>query len=145
MKLLLNPLYGRFEVKQNNYATINPIAPAVWIETTKNCDAGVMVGDFVYVDPINFNGVIKNIDNTPDYPTIGIVIAKPTTTTARVALYGEIVAFTGLNQADYVFLDIDGTATSVPPTTDYVQILGYATGTDRMILNPQITRTRRAV
>jgi hypothetical protein len=144
MKIFLNPLYGRFEIKQNNYATINPIAPAVWIEVTKNCDPSIAVGDFVYVDPINVDFVIKNIDNTPDYPTIGVVIAKPSTTTCRVALYGEIAMFTGLTQADYVFLSTTGTATSVPPTTDYVQILGYATTPTKMILNPQILRARRA-
>lgn len=143
MRFRFNPLSSRFEIKE--YPLAYPTGPSVWVETLKTCDAGVAVGDFVYVDPVTANKVIKNVDNLPDYPTIGVVVSKPTATTCKVALYGEITGFTGLTQADYVFLSTTGTATSVPPTTDYVQILGYATGSDRMILNPQILRTRRAV
>lgn len=140
MRFLFNPLSHRFEIKQ----TASASAPA-WIDVLRDCDAAVAIGDFVYVDPVVVNKVVKNTDNAPDYPTIGAVTLKPTATTCRVRLYGEVTGMSGLTQADYVFLSITGTATSVPPTTDYVQILGYALSSTTMIVNPQILRTRRAV
>lgn len=146
MKLLFNPITARFEVKQEfDITSVPPIAPVVWEEETFDCDVGVAVGDFVYIDPINANTVIKNIDNTPDQPTIGIVINKPTTTTCRVAFSAEITGFSGLTQGQQVFLSTSGSLTSVPPTTNYVQMLGYALSPSKIKLEPYILRARRAV
>jgi hypothetical protein len=143
MRFRFNPLSADFEIKEFPTSAL-PIAPAVWVDTTKICDVSAAVGDFVYIDPAVANKVLVNTDNVIDYPTIGIIIAKITSTLCRVALYGEITGFAGLTQADYVFLSPTGDASTSHPAAGYIQILGYATGPDRMILNPQILRTKRA-
>ncbi|NJO65527.1 MAG: hypothetical protein HC836_47765 [Richelia sp. RM2_1_2] len=146
MKIRFNALYARFEIKQeiDTSPAVPPIALNVWEELPFNCAPTDAIGDFVYIDPINADTVIKNTDNTPNQPTIGIIIAKPTTTTCRVALNAEITGFSGLTQGQQVFLSTGGGLTSVPPATAYVQMLGYALSPTRIKLEPYILRARRA-
>lgn len=145
MKLLFNPTSARFEVKQEFEGTsVPPIAPIVWEEMIFNCLSTVGVGDFVYVDPVNADTVIENVDNIPHFPTIGIVIAKPSATTCRVAIDAVITGFSGLVQGRQVFLSTIGGLTSTPPSTNYVQMLGYALSATKIRLHPEIVRARRA-
>lgn len=140
-KLRLNPVTGRLQlvdVASSNADQSNLVV------SSKFCDASLMVGDFVYLSDTVPNKVLKNDDNMPDSPTIGIVLSKTSPTVCKIALYGDIDNLSGLDMSKEVFLGTLGEATPNPPPTDYLQILGIATSPTTMFLNPQIQRLRRA-
>jgi hypothetical protein len=142
VKIRINPANGRLETKDS--ATITP-GPANNInEVQRTCDSSANVNDLVYNDPINANKVLVNTDNIVVWPTIGIIKSKSNPTTCIVLLYGPITGQVGLTKDKYLFLGIDGKFTAVPPTTDYVQILGTATSSTTAYFWPQINRMQRA-
>lgn len=135
MRVRFNALHACFElVPESTQADTNII---------KNCDASVAVGDIVYESTIADNTVVTTVDNTNLAPAIGVVVAKPTATTATVQTYGEYSGASGLQRGEKVFLSTSGNFTSTPPNTDYVQTLGFALSPTSVFINPNYVRVKR--
>lgn len=98
-----------------------------------DCAASVAVDDLVYQSGATDNLAVTAVDNTTLQPIVGIVIAKPTTTTCVVQVKG-IVAFT--ISRGRVFLSATGTPTITAPVAGYIQDIGWACGAGRMEINP---------
>lgn len=138
MKFFYNPLTAKFEVKEDAASSSSNVT------VTRNCDAGLNVGDFVLESLTTINFVEKCVDNTSIAPCIGVVESKPTATTCIVKQYGIQAGFSGLTMGKHVFLSVTGGVTNTAPATDYIQILGVATSATQVLINVQILRMKRA-
>jgi len=108
------------------------------------CDASAATGDFVRASATIAGGVDVASNNAIKRPVIGLILSKPTTTTAEILLLGKASGFSGLTQGDTVFLSSTGTATTTAPGgSGYLQILGAATNTTEIIFSPQLRVVRR--
>ncbi len=99
-----------------------------------DCPATVSMLDTVYISAANTVDKASALDNTK--PAIGIVIAKPTPTTATVRWYGEIGGFVGLvSGATYFLGTIAGAIADVAPVGlgNIVQRLGVARNTTTLL------------
>lgn len=121
------------------------VAQLVQARKQKNmiCVPTVEVGDFVYLHPSNPNQVVTAEDNNTITPIIGLVIAKPTATDARVLINGIITLDTVLPNGDF-FLGVSGGIAIAPPTENYIQRLGYAFGDGVIDFSPGPTRVKRS-
>jgi hypothetical protein len=110
-----------------------------------DCALTVSVGDVVYPSISVDNFVISNTDNTVIIPSIGIVVSKPTSTTCGVQLYGPCsLIISGIDRAKKVFLATDGTLTTTPPTTGYLQKIGFSYEQNRVFIDPYEVRVKRS-
>jgi len=137
--LKLNPATGELET------VLNPeeVVSVKKIEITRNCDAGLSIGDFVFESLSIDNYVEKAVDNTSIAPVIGIVISKPTSTSATIVVLGLVGGFSGLTKGKNVFLSTLGEATNVLVTSGYHQVLGYAESATEVFIRPQLMRVKR--
>ena len=71
---------------------------------------------------------------------VGVVVAKPTTTTATIAYEGEVGGFVGLTPAATYFLGTAGGITATPPSTVglYLRRLGVALNSSTLLFDPGI-------
>ncbi len=83
-----------------------------------NCPTTVLIRDMVYLTASDaIDGA--NASDASKRPAIGMVMSKPTPTTAIVQYYGEVGGFTGLTSGDSLFLaETDGQITSTAPSAD---------------------------
>lgn len=99
--------------------------------------AGVAVGDLVYVTGAF---AADRADNTSlgTTPAVGVVIVKPTGTTATVAYVGEVAVFAGLTPGAVYYLGLLGALTTTAPGTpgNVVQRVGVAADGTTLLLNP---------
>lgn len=139
VKYIINPFTGNFDAVQvkDNISTQT-------IVVLRNCSISDSIGNLVVESNSLSNGVDSITDNTDVRPVIGIIIEKPTTTTCKVLLQGTLSGFSGLNKANKVFLNIDGTVTSTVVTTGYLQCLGTSIDADVINFNPQLNRVKRS-
>jgi len=108
------------------------------------CDAGAAVGDFVRASATISGGVDVAADNTIKRPVIGLILTKPTATTATVLLIGKATGFSGLTQGATLFLSASGGLTTTPPAgAGYVQIIAVAIAPDTVVFSPQLRVVRR--
>ena len=134
VKYIFNPF-------SENFDAVNTHSKAV--SDLRNCLTSVAVGDIVMESNIITNGVDSTIDNNDVRPAIGIVINKPSTTTCEVLFVGTVGGFTGLSKGMKIYLDTDGTITSVAVSSGYLQCLGTARDADTVDFNPQLNRVKR--
>lgn len=108
-------------------------------EKLMNVLATVNVGDAVFQDytQVNFARTFPNNDSPS--PFIGVVIEKPTTTTAVVQLQGLIS--TALPQGT-VFMSLTGDFQIGYPASGKWQRMGYSFGDGTMWLEPEKRRIR---
>lgn len=88
----------------------------------------VTVGQVVRVTTAD-NADVADADTTATVPVVGIVISKPTTTTAIVRYVGEVTGLAGLTAGSVYFLSTTaGAITATPPATtgNVVQKIGVA-------------------
>jgi hypothetical protein len=137
MKVTFNPLHGCFETVSDSSEQ------SVSIVITRPCDVGAAIGDIVHEDLVTDDLVTVNTDNTIVAPSIGVIIAKPTSTTADVLMYGEYDGASSLVKGKKVFLSSSGVFTSTPPLTNYVQSLGFAISATKLFINPEYVRVKR--
>lgn len=135
-KFRFNPLTGEFDL-------VEPKDDAFGISLEFDTDASTAIGDIVKESLTVDNKVETSIDNTSDNRAIGVVIDKPSITTALVKVLGQVDGFSGLTKGREIFLHTTGGITSVPPLTGYVQLMGYATSATEIFLEPGNTRMKR--
>lgn len=123
---------------------IRPITKAKTVQDTLICDVSASVGDLVRASDTIPDGVDVAVDNSEKRPVIGLILNKPTTTSAEILFLGLVNGFSGLTQGATLFLSATGTVTStVPPGAGYVQILGSAVDPTKILLSPQLRVVRR--
>jgi len=101
---------------------------------TYNCPTTVSVNDAVYLT--SADNVDKANANTKE-PVIGLVCAKPTTTSATIQYYGELTGYSSLSTGStYYLATSDGGITNIPPSSvgSVVQRLGFARNTTTLVI-----------
>ena len=98
-----------------------------------NCEASAMPGDRVRIDTTTPNKVLVAVDNLTKDPVIGVIKVKIGTTKCDVYLRGIITR--SLPQGR-LYLSALGDFTNTPPTSDYLQTLGYSFGNGKINLDP---------
>lgn len=108
------------------------------------CPSSLIVGDVVYISGDksgSFFTVDKvDITTTTKMPAIGVIITKPTSTTATVMALGKIVGlYTGLTPNANLFPDSSGRLTETPvvsPSTGIrlVQHVARALSSDTLLI-----------
>lgn len=103
--------------------------------------AGVAVRDLVYISGDNAMEAADN-SSIATAPVKGIVVAKPTSTTATVLYFGKVDGFAGLSAGQDLFLGTSGgyvTAGSLPTTPgSIIQKIGSAIDSDTILFDPKI-------
>jgi len=106
-----------------------------------DCTMGEAVDDLVYQSPTTDNLAVKAVDNTALSPVIGQIIRKPSITTCVVQVKG----FIDKNiTRGHLFLSTGGVYTNTPPTTGYLQSLGWSCGSGQVEINPSLQRIKRS-
>lgn len=108
-----------------------------------DCDASVDVGDLVYLHDSTPNKVITASDNNSPRPVIGLVIAKPTSTKARILIDG-IIKIDGVIPIGKMFVSTSGGITLTPTITNYLQDLGNSFGDGIIDFTPVTRRVKRS-
>ena len=105
-----------------------------------NVAVGVSVGNLVYATAAAFTAAQADNSGLATAPGMGIVIAKPTPTTATVAYVGEVSVFAGLVPGSLYYLGTSGgiiLGGALPGTPgSVVQRVGVAADANTLILNP---------
>ena len=102
------------------------------------CPTGVAVHDLVY---LTGDMTVDTADNSAiaTTPIVGIVIDKPTNTTATLVFFGVVAGFTGLTPGADVFLGTNGGIIVPPlPTTPgtVIQKIGQVVSPTTLLLDP---------
>lgn len=99
--------------------------------------ASVAVRDLVYVSGDKAVAVADNASMSTG-PCWAIVLAKPTTTTATLALSGKIAGFSGLTPSEELFVGTSGGLASPGslPTTGFIQRVGVAVSATEILFEP---------
>lgn len=104
-------------------------------QTVYDCPATTDLRDAVHIIS---TGVVTTASksDTPNLPVIGMVVAKPTTTTCIIQTLGYLDGFTGLSEGETYYLDDDGKITNVPTTTatEALYVIGVAKSSSRLEL-----------
>ena len=109
------------------------------------CDASAEVGDWVYFDSVTDSKVIVAASNASVRPVVGVIERKRNSTTADVLFLGTFENVTlSLVKGDTVYLDSNGVASTVAPTTGIFQIVGVAVSATELFVKPELRRVRRA-
>lgn len=117
---------------------------ATRVVVTMGCDSSAAVGDIVYQDTSVNDWVVVATNNTDARQVIGAIYSKPTPTTCKVILLGELSAYSGLSTGAKVFLSTSGTPTQTAPATGYVQNLGVAVNSTTILFIANNLRVKRA-
>lgn len=143
--VVLNTLKLNFEGEQitvvnegSGKATVQIADRVVKLMT---CTATENVGDLVYQSPATDNLAVKAVDNTTLSPVVGQVIRKPSTTTCVVQVKGFVDKTVARGR---VYLSTSGAYTNSPPTTGYLQTLGWSCGSGQVEINPSLQRVKRS-
>jgi hypothetical protein len=106
------------------------------------CESSLNIRDIVRISTEESNKVLKVTDNFSG-PAVGIVVEKPTPTTAKVRVIGVVDGYSGLLPGRKVFVSPGGLPTGIVPTANYLQHLGVALTAETFLLNPQGVRVKR--
>ena len=136
-KVTVNPFTGKLEVYKNEVEFSNNIVES------RSCLATADVGDLVVESETFVDRVDVAEDNLDIRPVFAIIIEKTSETTCTILLLGQVGGFSGLVKSRKVFLDVDGSITSTPPTTGYMQSLGVAKEDSVVDFRPNMQRVRR--
>lgn len=111
------------------------------VEIAYTCTATEAVGDIVCLDPSGSNKVIKASNtSTSTAPAIGIIVSKPSTTTAVIRTGVESGGFVGIVAGATYFLGTSGTLTTTAPTATgtIVQSVGIGVSSTKVLIDPEI-------
>ena len=119
-------------------------------ELPATCQATDQVGDLVHISGDSTGGLIQvtKVDIT-DYskmPGVGAIVSKSSSTQCMILRYG-ILSVTGLVPGKTYFVDFDGTPTATRPVAGvgqkvFVQVIGVAMDSSRLMFNPSFNLTR---
>ena len=116
------------------------------VQFIADCPSSIVVDDLVYVTGPSILGVVQvdlvDITVTATMPAIGIVIEKITSTNCRVLTHGEVTPAIVLVPGKRYFAGTGGELVVARPTPGigsiaFVQPVGYAIDTTRLLFNPE--------
>jgi len=104
-------------------------------QTVYNAPSTSVVGDFVH-NVTSDTVVLADKGNTVNLPILGLIVAKPTTTTCIVQTLGYLDGFAGLTPGETYYLGLAGKITITPTTTtgDALYPVGVAKSSTRLEL-----------
>lgn len=110
-----------------------------------DCLATTAVKDVVYLSSSATRYVLTNSDNKQSMHSIGVVVDKPTTTTATVQTFGPCsLTFSELTVVDKpVFLSATGGLTTSKPSGGYLQTIGFHHYLNMLFIKPSMFRVRQ--
>lgn len=111
--------------------------------TAVPCADTLTIGSLVYLTP---DLSLERVADHRNYvPVQGVVIDKPEPITANMLIQGVCsVAYPGIRPERPVFVGLDGQPSPTPPTTGYVQKIGYGLNGGTFLFMPTMTyRVRR--
>ena len=111
--------------------------------TTIACEETAAINDFVYQSGDTDDFAVVAETNTEDPSVFGLIFAKTTPTLALVMLLGAKNGYSGLVRNKNVYLGTDGKATTTPPSTGDLQILGIALSSTRILFKPILQKVRQ--
>lgn len=102
---------------------------------TFDTDVSTAVGDLVKVTGLDFvSRITDNLEATIPNGIFGVVTGKPTTNTAQIIFVGIQGGYSGLTTGLPVFVQTDGTAGHLIPTSGIVQQIGFAVSTTEIFV-----------
>lgn len=108
-----------------------------------DCSPTLALRDLVKITASNFvSKVTSNSASEIPWGILGIVTDKPTSITASVALFGRVSGFSGFTPGDVLFVSTIGTLTHTVPSTGTVQIVGFASKSDEIIVDRKLALRR---
>lgn len=123
---------------------ILPLTKSKTLQDILICDVSASIGDLVRASSTIVDGVDVAVDNNEKRPIIGLILNKPTTTTAEILFMGMNSGFSGLTQGATLFLSSSGIITDTAPVgPGYIQVLGTALGPNKIFLSPQLRVVKR--
>lgn len=107
------------------------------------CDSSADVGDVVYCSGLTETFAYVNSDNREKIPSIGVIITKPSGTICGVQTEGDCsLSFPGLESGKKVWVGTDGKLSTTVPSSGYMQVMGQCPANGKVILKPQVQRTK---
>lgn len=118
----------------------NQVEGAVTHTIKMDCLETAQVGDLVRISETDDNLVIVATDNLVGTPIVGMIKSKLTSTYCEVILRGVIERNVPRGR---VWLGSDGNFSINPPVSNYQQSLGFSFGNQKLMLDPDITITKK--
>jgi len=135
----LNPFTGQLDwIGDSGTTPTIPIAEK--IADIFNCLATVAVGDLVVPSEVTPGSVEALSSNVYNNLCFGIVIAKPTVTTAEVLVSGRVSGLSGLPIGRPLFVGTTGDLTAIKPATGHLQTMGISITATTAFLMPSLTK-----
>jgi hypothetical protein len=131
-------------------AEISPLVISGSLELPANCLTTDSVGDVTYISGGSIGGVIQvtkvDISDYAKMPGVGVILSKSSPTDCKILRYG-ILNVAGLAPGGTYFVGSDSRPTPVRPIAPsgvkvFVQVLGVAVDSSRLLLNPSFNLTR---
>jgi len=132
---------NRLMISQNGGAFFPVAGPGATATTVRSESALACPGTVNLYDAVYLTGADSvdraDSDDASKQPLIGIVLEKPTLTSAVIAYYGEVNGFAGLVAGATYYLGVNpGQITNLAPTTagNIVQRIGFARNATTLVL-----------
>jgi hypothetical protein len=131
-------------------AEISPLLLTGGFELPANCLTTDSVGDIVRISGDSIGGIIQvtqtDITDYSKMPGVGVILSKSTPTDCKVLRYGMLNT-TGLIPGRIYFVDTNSRLTAVRPISQlgvkvFVQTIGIAMDSSRLLVNPSFNLTR---
>lgn len=120
----------------NRLTTIETTLAGLAADGTFDCDAGLAADDVVYISAAN-TVALADANGSGTYPAIGVIVSKPTSTTALVRFCGLVEdAGTFTAGAIQYLSETAGDMTETAPTAPGAAIVGIAVNTTDLLVLP---------
>lgn len=94
------------------------------------------IGEWVYVSAAS-TIALADADGSGTYPALGVIVAKPTTTSCTVRVAGLVTGLSGLTAGAVYYLDTTaGGITATPPTAPAAAPVAIAVSTTALVVVP---------
>ena len=121
-------------------------------ELSANCLAGDAVGKCAYVtgpmiaDRYQVTTCLPT--DSDKIPAVGVIVEKTSPTECQVQVFGVTDSVSGLTPGRAYFVGLNGSLVLLPPTPApssfaYIQPMGVALSTDRFLVSPSLSITKR--
>lgn len=122
-------------------AAVGLIRSGASLTRVMNCASTLASGDLVYQSLTIDNHAVKATDNNTTKPVVGLVVGKPTSTTALVLFMG-VTSYT-VNRGK-IYVSETGTVTNAAPTTGHLHPIGESFGDGKIFFKPDNFRIKRS-
>jgi hypothetical protein len=108
------------------------------------CDISANIGDLV-IPSTTIEGAVEVLtSNVFSGLCFGVIVSKPTTTTAEVLVSGRLSGLSGLPIGKPLFVGTTGILTATKPLTGHLQVLGLSITQATAFLMPSLTKVIQA-